>query len=428
MNYPSLSLSQASIENVFATEGSKEQVQSDHTATGIYRPNIKRVLSRTKHRNYLCIDSNEDKAFQKHSTLKEKFANKSFTEQFANNEVQKCDECEYKTSIQEQMREHMLIKHSGIKHKCPQCEYTHYYPNRVKRHENHTHKKIPWISGKKSMLCNNITCPLFGSNECKELDLHGRHKCAECNFATRRLNDLKTHIGSVHEGEIYHRCAECNFVTKRLHDLNRHIGSMHEGEIYRCDECQYFSKTKRDLKNHIHSKHANIRKKPAKITRKWSMLCNSPGCPQFGSNECKELKLHGRHKCSECDFVAKRSSNLSKHVRNVHDGVVYHCEKCQFHSKSKYYLAIHIQSKHEGIVFPCDHCEFLAQRKRQLKNHMNTAHKNLLQSEISSPCLEFKEAKTMHTHKVHDESKDLSQVSNLKPPSPFFSCEEMKYI
>ena len=160
--------------------------------------------------------------------------------------------------------------------------------------------------------------------------------------------------------------------------------------------------------------------------RKGSMLCNNPGCPQFGSYECKELKLHGRHKCTECDFVAKRSSDLSKHVRSVHEGVVYHCEKCQFHSKSKYHLAIHIQSKHDGIVFPCDHCEFSAQRKRQLKRHINTAHKSVLHSEIS--CLEFKETKTMHTFKVSDESKDLSQVSNLKPPSPFFSCEEMKYI
>ena len=78
-------------------------------------------------------------------------------------------------------------------------------------------------------------------------------------------------------------------------------------------------------------------------------------------------------------------------------------------------MAIHIQSKLDGIVFPCDHCEFSAQSKRQLKYHISTNHKSVLKSEISSPCLEFKEAKTMHTHKVHDESKDLSQVSNLKP-------------
>ena len=158
------------------------------------------------------------------------------------------------------------------------------------------------------------------------------------------------------------------------------------------------------------------------------MLCNNPGCPQFGSYECKELKLHGRHKCAQCGFASKRSSNLSKHVRSVHEGVVYHCEKCQFHSKSKYHLAFHIQSKHDGIVFPCDHCEFSAQSKWQLRYHIKTAHKSVLQSEISSLSLEFKEAKTMHTLKVSDESKDLSQVSNLKPPSPFFSCEEMKYI
>ena len=356
MNYPSLSLSQASIENVFATRGSKERVQSKDTATRIYRPNIKKVLSKIKHRDYISISNFED-AFE------ENFANKTFTEKFANNDAQKCGECEFKTSIQEQMRQHMLIKHSGIQHKCPHCEYTHYYPNRVKRHENHFHKKIPYISGKNSMLCNNVICPLFGSNECKELDLHGRHKCAECNFATRRLNLL-----------------------------NKHIGSVHEGEVYRCDECQYFSKTKRDLNNHIQSKHASIQKKSAKITRKRSMLCNkrkssmlcnNPGCPQFGSYECKELKLHGRHKCAQCGFASKKSSNLSKHVRSVHEGVVYHCEECQYYSKSKYDLKIHVQSKRDGIVFSCDHCELSPLNKRQLRYHINTAHKSVLQCEIS---------------------------------------------
>lgn len=215
----------------------------------------------------------------------------------------------------------MLIKHSGIKHKCPQCEYTHYYPNRVKSHENQIHKKIRRITGKKRMLCNDNTCSQFGSNECKEIELHGRHKCAECDF-----------------------------VSRLLQDLNRHIERVHEGVIYRCEKCQYCSKTKYELNIHLR-KHANIQKKNSKITvnkssksTKSTKVCNDPVCPQLGSNECKELKLHGRHKCTECDFVTKRSSYLSEHVRSVHEGVVYHCEKCQFHSKSKYHLAFHIQS------------------------------------------------------------------------------------
>ena len=221
----------------------------------------------------------------------------------------------------------MLIKHSGIKHKCPQCEYTHYYPNRVKSHENQIHKKIRRITGKKRMLCNDNTCSQFGSNECKEIELHGRHKCAECDFASRLLQDL-----------------------------NRHLERMHEGAIYRCEKCQYCSKTKNDLIIHLHSKH---------------------------SNNGKELKLHGRQKCAECDFVAKRSNDLSKHVRSVHEGVVYHCEECQYYSKSKYDLKIHVQSKRDGIVFSCDHCELSPLNKRQLRYHINTAHKSVLQCEIS---------------------------------------------
>ena len=86
-------------------------------------------------------------------------------------------------------------------------------------------------------LCNDITCSHFGSNECKEIELHGRHKCAECDFVTIRLQDLK-----------------------------RHIERKHEGVIYRCEKCQYFSKSKYDLHIHRQSKHSNIHKKNAKIT------------------------------------------------------------------------------------------------------------------------------------------------------------------
>ena len=127
----------------------------------------------------------------------------------------------------------------------------------------------------------------------------------------------------------------------------------------------------------------NTHKKNSKITANKNMVCNNPVCPQFGSNECKELKLHGRHKCAECDYVAKASCDLSKHVRSVHEGVVYHCEECQYYSKSKYDLKIHVQSKHDGIVFSCDHCELSSLKKRQLRYHINTAHKSVLQSEIS---------------------------------------------
>ena len=30
-----------------------------------------------------------------------------------------------------------------------------------------------------------------------------------------------------------------------------------------------------------------------------NMAYNNPLCPEFGSTEYKELKLHGRHKCAE---------------------------------------------------------------------------------------------------------------------------------
>ena len=130
MDYPSLSLSRESIENAFAVK---------------------------------------DK-----DTLRKQ---SSFKGKFSSGDVQKCEKCDYKTSKHEHMRQHMVIQHSGIKHKCAYCDYTHYFPNRVKTHENHIHKKIPRRKGSYT-------------------------KCDECSYSTTKKSKLKKHTQAVHEGAV----------------------------------------------------------------------------------------------------------------------------------------------------------------------------------------------------------------------------------
>ena len=60
-----------------------------------------------------------------------------------NDSIQNCDKCEYKTSKVERMREHILVKHSEVKHKCTDCNYQHHFPNRVRSHFKQVHMGIP---------------------------------------------------------------------------------------------------------------------------------------------------------------------------------------------------------------------------------------------------------------------------------------------
>ena len=45
-----------------------------------------------------------------------------------------CDKCDYKSAKELTMYRHRRIKHSGIKHKCTECDYTHLFPSKVRSH------------------------------------------------------------------------------------------------------------------------------------------------------------------------------------------------------------------------------------------------------------------------------------------------------
>ena len=38
--------------------------------------------------------------------------------------IQECNKCDYKTAIYRNMYQHNRVKHSDIKHKCTECDYT----------------------------------------------------------------------------------------------------------------------------------------------------------------------------------------------------------------------------------------------------------------------------------------------------------------
>ena len=322
MNYPSLSLSKESIESAFkvATE------------------------------NY------EKKTFKKHSGWK------TFKEKFSSGDAQKCENCDFKTSKHEQMRQHIVIKHSGVKNKCTYCDYTHYFPNRVKIHENHVHKKIPRRTGsysKKKIVCRNSQCPQVGTKECDFLESHCRQFCMKCKFSTKRTADLNSHIQSVHDGKVY-TCEECQYSNSSRRRITLHIRSVHEGVVFSCDQCQYSAPEKRNLTDHIRTVHdmADFTCKICKVLMKTGK-----------SLKRHELQTHEPRmfSCDQCKFSTKRKTDLSYHIQGVHEGMIFSCKQCQFTTKTKRLLNQHTHRIHEArITLKCEHCNYSPKTKRDL--------------------------------------------------------------
>ena len=75
------------------------------------------------------------------------------------------------------------MKHTDVKHKCTECEYTHRFPNRVKSHHNEVHLK----KSRTRRMCKINSCENGVKGICDD-SIHRRAYCDECTFSTDRTD------------------------------------------------------------------------------------------------------------------------------------------------------------------------------------------------------------------------------------------------
>ena len=82
----------------------------------------------------------------------------------------------------------------------------------------------------------------------------------------------------------------------------------------------------------------------------------------------------GKYQCQQCDYEARRSSCLKKHVESIHEGVYYPCGQCDYKATQVGHLKTHVKSVHEHVRYPCDQCDYKATVKGNLKTHRKLKH------------------------------------------------------
>lgn len=114
-------------------------------------------------------------------------------------QIYRCTQCDYKATLKNRIREHMMV-HTGEKpHKCPQCNYETRRYRDLKRHITNT-------------ACGATT----GTSNLKE--------CPQCEYKTEVVTDLNNHMKQ-HKSEKLFACMECDYTTTRRHDLKRHMNT-----------------------------------------------------------------------------------------------------------------------------------------------------------------------------------------------------------
>ena len=82
----------------------------------------------------------------------------------------------------------------------------------------------------------------------------------------------------------------------------------------------------------------------------------------------------GDFRCETCDSHFVYKSSLKKHVKSVHEGLIYSCDQCKFEAKQQRTLLGHKQTIHKGVKYLCDHCNFKSTNQEYLKLHRKTKH------------------------------------------------------
>ena len=300
---------------------------------------------------------------------------KSISSKFLPNQTNQCEQCEYKTSKYNSMYSHMRVKHTDLRIKCTECNFSHPFQTKVNTHFKQVHlgQKRP---DHRSDICRKRTCSKFYTKNCTELESHAALSCDKCNYSTARSDYLKFHIESVHDGIIY-KCEYCPSYTayKRKRALTEHILHKHSKTLFTCSdqECKFETQYKQTLKMHTESKHEGVVR----------YKCDSMNC-SYKTNDSKCLKEHSlrdhlkKHsgekpnKCNQCDYASIRASTLRDHLKKHSGEKSNKCNQCDYASSRADSLRRHLRTHSGEKTKKCNQCEYACSDPSSLRRHLKT--------------------------------------------------------
>ena len=277
----------------------------------------------------------------------------------------KCDECDYTTAKNKNMRAHMMTIHKQeVRYACEGCGYKSFHKNRITSHISNSHKN------------QTLRTLGIGCESCEEGEKHETcdfikktfegFRCKLCPYKTLQKAYFTNHEKLGHENVL--SCTSCDFQTLKKMSLERHTEAKHLLIVkYYCSHCDHKSYYSHHVGQHISSNHKNS---DAKVKRM--------DCPECESNTVHtrcfyERKERGKdvkprqsqnsqtpkeeveHTCIDCDYKTFKKMYLESHIRLNHGeeavkgGEVLQCNICEFQTKKTQCLTIHRQSIHDKI-------------------------------------------------------------------------------
>ncbi len=338
-----------------------------------------------------------------------------------------CDICDFRTSANVYLKNHMLNMHTVTKDEkesfsCDVCDKVFSKKTYLQRHKlRHTKPLVAFCPD-----CNKgfrTTQEMHGHRNSVHLDLTS-YECKECGAKLKSKRGLHLHTQAVHRKVKSHVCQICNIGLSSKRSIQGHMFAIHRTEekgrqVFQCDHCPKLFAESTGLKRHVNQVHLKLN----------PVTCDF--C-DFKSSSKDSLKCHvdrvhsltKRFKCDLCEYRAYDKSDMNKHVRGVHLGekAKFPCKFCDKKLSSKSILEKHVEIRHT-VAKPrhCDICDLSTSCEKSLEAHIRRIHgKEQETAKLVYPCetCDYSSAR-MNDLKAHIQGVHLK----IKP----FKCDNCDY-
>ena len=163
-------------------------------------------------------------------------------------------------------------------------------------------------------------------------------------------------------------CKFCSKVFSKLSNLNRHMKVAHQGLRFQCLVCTKKFTCKESLSLHSKVFHEGLRCSTCSL-----LFDTRDDLTAHQDGQCTGEKARQEAvKCEKCGKTYSRLSNLNRHMRMAHKGMIYSCEFCSRGYRSKDGLLEHQRNIHS--LYKCSKCDTICESEMELKNHMESIH------------------------------------------------------
>ena len=166
-----------------------------------------------------------------------------------------CDECGTVFTSKASVRTHKKHVHEGIKYKCDYdgCDY------QAKSIQNVAHHKE--IHENNYLFCDQCEYnTLHNYNLKQHIKVnHSNHvyQCPHCDYKCKKSGKIPYHIRLKHEGKRL-PCDQCEYMATRLDNLKSHIQSKHIKTKFECDKCDFSTVVERNFRSHKKKAHITV--------------------------------------------------------------------------------------------------------------------------------------------------------------------------